>query len=176
MKLSLSSDILTVLPLPILLIVVGTVSSCTPGNLPDLAKPTSQPFSPPPSPDSSSQSFSNTDKTIQVTLYTSDAQCQDYISQVVRLSADQIIDQSVGKILEQQTSADFSIVSYRLDISNGIATIDLRVAPDSGRQIASLSSCEQFALFGSIRKTLTSKPEWNIKDVRFTEGGKEIIF
>jgi hypothetical protein len=178
MKLSLSSDIFTVLPLPILLIVVGAVSSCTPTNLPDPAKPspTSQPFSPPPSPDSSSQSLSNTDKTTQVTLYTSDAQCQDYISQVVKLSADRIIDQSIGKILEQQTSADFSIVSYRLNISNEIATIDLRVAPDSSRQIASLSSCEQFALFGSIRKTLTSKPEWNIKDVRFTQGGKEIIF
>lgn len=171
MKLSLSSDIFTVLLLPILLIVVGTVSSCTPKNLPDPTKPTS-----PPSPNSSSQSLSNTDKTIQVTLYTSDAQCQDYIPQVVRLSADQIIDQSIGKILEQQTSADFSIVSYRLDISNKIATIDLRVAPDSSRQIASLSSCEQFALFGSIRKTLTSQPEWNIKDVRFTQGDKEIIF
>jgi hypothetical protein len=95
---------------------------------------------------------------------------------VVKLSPDQIIDQSIGKILEQQTSADFSIVSYRLNISNEIATIDLRVAPDSSRQIASLSSCEQFALFGSIRKTLTSKLEWNIKDVRFTQGGKEIIF
>ncbi len=70
--------------------------------------------------DSSSQSFSNTDKTTQVTLYTSDAQCQDYISQVVKLSADRIIDQSIGKILEQQTSADFSIVGYRLDISNGL--------------------------------------------------------
>ncbi|MFB2646665.1 hypothetical protein ACE09Y_10395 [Raphidiopsis sp. BLCC-F218] len=178
MKLSLSSDIFTVLPLPILLIVVGSVSSCTPRNFPDPAKPspTSQPFSTPLSPDSSSQSPSNTDKNIPVTLYTSDAQCQDYIPQVVKLSPDQIIDQSIGKILEQQTNADFSIVSYRLNISNEIATIDLRVAPDSSRQIASLSNCEQFALFGSIRKTLTSNLEWNIKDVRFTQGGKEIIF
>ncbi|MFM6369036.1 MAG: sporulation/spore germination protein, partial [Dolichospermum sp.] len=39
----------------------------------------------------------------------------------------------------------------------------------------SLSSCEQFALFGSVRKTLMSNSEWKIKDVRFTERGEDIV-
>jgi hypothetical protein len=63
-----------------------------------------------------------------------------------------------------------------VNVDNGVATIDLRIAPESKRQIVSLSSCEQFALFGSLRKTLTSNPQWNIKDVRFTERGQEVVF
>ncbi|MFO0142950.1 MAG: sporulation/spore germination protein, partial [Aphanizomenon sp.] len=37
------------------------------------------------------------------------------------------------------------------------------------------SSCEQFALFSSIRKTLISNAQWKIKEVRFTERGEDIM-
>ncbi|MFM6472207.1 MAG: sporulation/spore germination protein, partial [Dolichospermum sp.] len=55
-----------------------------------------------------------------------------------------------------------------------VATVDIRVSPESKRQLFSLSSCEQFALFGSVRKTLMSNSEWKIKDVSFTERGEDI--
>lgn len=117
-----------------------------------------------------------TAKTTNVTVYTSDAQCQQLIAQKVPVSADEPVQGAVGKILEQRDSGDFNLSSYRVNVKNGVATVDLRLAPNSKRQIASLSSCEQFALFGSLRKTLTSNAQWKIKDVRFTERGEEIVF
>jgi predicted small secreted protein len=117
-----------------------------------------------------------TSKTTNVTLYTSDAQCQKLIPQKVPVSANEPVEGAVGKILEQRDSGDFNLSNYRINIKNGVATVDLRVGPNSKRQIASLSSCEQFALFGSVRKTLTSNAQWKIKDVRFTERGEEIVF
>ena len=117
-----------------------------------------------------------TGKTTNVTLYTSDVQCQQLLPQKVPVSADEPVKAAVGKILEQRDSGDLNLSSYRVNVKNGVATVDLRVAPNSKRQIASLSSCEQFALFGSVRKTLTSNSQWKIKDVRFTERGEEIVF
>ncbi len=114
-------------------------------------------------------------KTTKVTLYTSDTQCQEFIPKQIAVAVDQPVTDTVGKILEERDSGDFSLSGYRIAIDNGIATVDLRIDANSPRQMTSLSSCEQFALFGSIRKTLTSNPQWNIKDVRFTERGEDII-
>ncbi|MBD2203800.1 GerMN domain-containing protein [Calothrix sp. FACHB-1219] len=122
------------------------------------------------------ESPTTSNQTTDVTLYTSDTQCQQLIPQKVPVSADEPVKAAVGKILEKRDSGDFSLSSYRINVKNGVATVDLRVAPNSKRQIASLSSCEQFALFGSVRKTLTSNAQWKIKDVRFTERGEEIVF
>ncbi|MCP6758894.1 MAG: GerMN domain-containing protein [Fischerella sp. CENA71] len=116
-----------------------------------------------------------TDKTVNVTLYTSDAQCQELVPQKTTVPAQEPVTGAVGKILDQRDNGDFSFSGYRVNIKNGVATVDLRLTPNSQRQITSLSSCEQFALFGSLRKTLTSNPQWGIKDVRFTEQGKEIV-
>ncbi|WP_016951369.1 hypothetical protein [Anabaena sp. PCC 7108] len=113
-------------------------------------------------------------KTTNVTLYTSDEQCQVLIPKPASVSADEPMTEAIGKIIEQRDTADFSLSGYRVNVNNGVATVDLRIAPDSKRQITSLSSCEQFALFGSLRKTLTSNAQWKIKDVRFTERDKEI--
>ncbi|BAY99631.1 hypothetical protein NIES37_36140 [Tolypothrix tenuis PCC 7101] len=116
-----------------------------------------------------------TGKTTNITLYTSDTQCQQLIPQKVAVPADEPVEGAVSKILEQRDSGDFNLSSYRVNLKNGVATVDLRVSPNSKRQIASLSSCEQFAMFGSLRKTLTSNPQWKIKEVRFTERGEEIV-
>jgi hypothetical protein len=116
----------------------------------------------------------STAPTTNVTLYTSDTQCQELIPQVVSVSAAAPIKSTVGKILEKQDRSDFSLSGYRVNVKQGVATIDLRMSPESKRQLASLSSCEQFALFGSLRKTLTSNAKWNIKEVYFTERGEEI--
>jgi hypothetical protein len=113
-------------------------------------------------------------KTTNVTLYTSDDQCQELIPKKADVSAQEPMNEAIGKIFKEQDTADFSVSGYRININNGVATVDVRIAPDSKRQVSSLSSCEQFALFGSVRKTLISNSQWKIKDVRFTERGKDI--
>jgi len=115
-----------------------------------------------------------TDKTVNVTLYTSDTQCQELIPTQVSVSAKKAVTSAISKILEQRDTGDFSLSGYRVSIKHGVATVDLRISPNSQRQLTSLSNCEQFALFGSLRKTLTSNAQWNIKKVRFTEQGKDI--
>ncbi|TBR60011.1 sporulation/spore germination protein [Westiellopsis prolifica IICB1] len=126
-------------------------------------------------PNSGSPTTDKTDKTVNVTLYTSDAQCQELVPQKTTVPAQEPVTGAVGKILDQRDNGDFSFSGYRVNIKDGVATVDLRLTPNSQRQITSLSSCEQFALFGSLRKTLTSNPQWGIKDVRFTEQGKDIV-
>lgn len=177
--------------LPILLLALcTTVTSCDSSNssnnnseiAPDntsIVTPTTQGKN---SSTSSVQNFSSEFNTkalsgnnTSITLYVSDDQCQELIPQKTEVSMDEPIEDAVGKIFKQQNTADFSIVGYRIDINNGIATVDLRIDPKSKRQISSLSSCEQFTLFNSVRKTLTSNSQWKIKDVRFTEKGENII-
>jgi Sporulation and spore germination len=113
-------------------------------------------------------------KTTDVTLYTVNSQCE-LVSKTTSVSAEEPINAAVGKILEQRDNSDFNLSGYRVNVKDGIATVDLRIAPNSKRMPASLSSCEQTAIFGSLRKTLTSNSQWKIKDVRFTEKGKEIV-
>jgi hypothetical protein len=113
-------------------------------------------------------------KTTDITVYTSDAECQELVPQKTPVSSQEPVAGAVGKVLEGRDNGDFSLSGYRVNVKNGIATVDLRLSPNSKRILTSLSSCEQFALFGSLRKTLTSNSQWNIKDVRFTEKGEEI--
>jgi hypothetical protein len=113
-------------------------------------------------------------KTTNVTVYTSDAQCQELIPQKADVSAAEPMNEAIGKIFKEQNTADFSVSGYRVNVKNGVAIVDIRISPDSKRQVSSLSSCEQFALFSSVRKTLISNSQWKIKDVRFTERGEEI--
>lgn len=114
-------------------------------------------------------------KTVNVTLYTSDVQCQEFVPEKVTVPAKEPVTNAIGRIIEEQDTADFSVSGYRVRVKNGIATVDLRLSPQSKRQFASLSSCEQFALFGSLRKTLTSNSQWKIQEVRFTNKGEEIV-
>jgi Sporulation and spore germination len=121
-----------------------------------------------------SASFAPTGKTVDVTVYSSDAQCQELVPQKAVVPAEEPVAGAVGKILEGRDSGDFSLSGYRVSVKDGVATVDFRLNPSSKRFLTSLSSCEQFALFGSLRKTLTSNNQWKIKDVRFTEKGEEV--
>ena len=164
--------------LPFIILAIATsISSCT-GNFnftsrnPDTEIPpptTTPPTTPTPT------SEIPTGQTANVTLYTSDLQCQELIPQTASVPTTEPITSAVGKILKQQDTADFELSGYRVQVENSIATVDFRLSPASQRQFVSLSSCEQFALFASLRKTLISNTEWNIKEVRFTERGEEII-
>ena len=135
--------------------------------------PTTTPFGTQTPP--SSETPKTSSKNVDITVYTSDLQCQELLPKTVSVSVDEPVKDAVGRIIAEKDSGDFNISNYRVNVDNGIATVDLRLSPNSPRQFTSLSSCEQFALFGSLKKTLTSNPKWNIKDVRFTEAGEEII-
>jgi hypothetical protein len=92
------------------------------------------------------------------------------------VSAGSPVDAAVGKVLEKASSGDFDLAGYRVNVNSksGVATVDLRLAPNAQRQFLSLSTCEQFALFGSLRKTLVDNAQLKIKDVRFTEQGQDL--
>lgn len=114
-------------------------------------------------------------KTVRVNLYQPDIECKKLMPSPVVVERDRAMDAAVSKVLQARNSADFTVVGYRINIDEyGVATVDLRLKPDSRRQFISLSMCEQFALFGSLRETLTNHPDWKIKDVKFTERGKLI--
>lgn len=113
-------------------------------------------------------------KNSDITVFTSDLQCQKLVPQKVSVSSNAPMKDAVGKIIASKNTADLNISNYRVNVNNGTATVDLRIPPDSPRQLVSLSSCEQFTLFKSIEKTLTSNPKWNVKNVKFTQSGEEI--
>lgn len=113
-------------------------------------------------------------QTLTLNIYQADSQCQALVPKPVAIPAGAPVDAAVGKVLEQAESGDFDLAGYRVAVNSGVATIDLRLSPDAQRRFVSLSSCEQFALFGSLRRTLTDNSQLNIKDVRFTEQGQEL--
>ncbi|WP_448602602.1 sporulation/spore germination protein [Thermoleptolyngbya sp.] len=112
-----------------------------------------------------------------VTVYQADDQCVNFVPEQVQVPADRPMQAAVGKVLEKQGDGDFDLGGYRVSLNaqTGEATVDLRLVPGSKRQIVSLSACEQFALFGSLRETLMKNSDWNVKSVRFTERGEEIV-
>ena len=115
-------------------------------------------------------------KTVSLNIYQADSQCQALVSEKVAIPLANSVNAAVGNVLKQADSGDFDLVGYRVNVNanSRMATVDLRLSPDSRRQFVSLSTCEQFALFGSLRKTLTSNSQLKIKAVRFTQQGKEI--
>ena len=115
--------------------------------------------------------------TITINVYQIDNQCNDFIAETVDVPRSNSLEMAVAKVIEKSNINEFSLASSKvtLDSQTGIATVDFQVAANSKRRFISLSSCEQLNLFGSLRKTLIENPDWQIKDVRFTEGGKEIV-
>ncbi|WP_228062025.1 sporulation/spore germination protein [Coleofasciculus sp. LEGE 07081] len=118
----------------------------------------------------------NPANTVTLSIYQADSQCETLIPEKVDVPTTNSANAAVGKVLEQVNSSDFELAGYRVNLnsSSGVATIDLRLSPDSRRHFASLSTCERFALFGSLRKTLIENSPLKIKEVRFTEQGQEI--
>lgn len=148
----------------------------TPAPDPDGGDTASSP-TPASSPEGVPDSPESTAEMMTVTIFKADDQCVNFLPEEVQVAGDRPIEGAVGKVLEGQGSGDFDLNGYRVNIdeASGIATVDLRMNPDSDRTLVSLSACEQFALFGSLRETLVQNPAWNIKEVRFTEGGEEIL-
>lgn len=118
-----------------------------------------------------------TTQTTNATIYQVDSQCEDFVSKPVVLPTTEPMEAAVKQVLAAWDTADFSLAGYRVtvDEDSRTATVDLRVDPNSKRRLTSLSSCEQLALFGALRKTLTANRQWNIDTVRFTEQGEEVV-
>jgi len=115
------------------------------------------------------------EKQVAVTLYRVDRQCMALMPRNVMVPATRPMEGAIARLLEERDNTDFSLAGYRLTVTNGRATVDLRIATDSPRVFQSLSQCEQLELFGGIRKTLMGNPAWKIQSVRFTEKGEEIL-
>ena len=116
--------------------------------------------------------------TTTVTIYTADSQCAHLIPQTINVSKDRVLVEAVGRAIAPLSTADFELTGYRVNVDRQLqlATIDFRLAPNSRRRFISLSPCEQFALFASLRKTLTENTHWQIRDVRFTQRGEPLQF
>lgn len=111
---------------------------------------------------------------VTVTIYKADSQCVNFLPEEVEVSGDRAMQAAVGEVLKTYSNPDFDLSGYRVEMKDGVATVDLRIPANSPRTITSLSACEQFALFGSLRETLTKNPDWQVQSVRFTERGEEI--
>lgn len=113
--------------------------------------------------------------TVPVTVYQVDSQCSELVPRQITVPKEQALETAIAEVLAQQSSSDFSL-QYRVntDEDQQRVTIDFRVPTNADRTFNSLSSCEQLALFGSLRKTITSNPNWQINQVIFTERGEEI--
>lgn len=118
-----------------------------------------------------------TARTVALNIYQVDSQCEALVPESMAVPADSPLESAVGTVLKQTDSADFELAGYRIQVNpkSRVATVDFRLSPNSRRKFVSLSMCEQFALFGSLRKTLTNNSRLNIKNVRFTEQGQEIV-
>ena len=116
------------------------------------------------------------EKTVSITIYEADAECETFVPMQVEVSRTNPLDGAISAVLDRWNSGDFTLAGYEvsLDEATRIATVDLRVDPASERQFISLSTCERFALFGSLSQTLTQNSQWQISRVQFTEKGQPI--
>ena len=117
------------------------------------------------------------DSTAKVTVYEVDNLCQSLKPETVTGPENQLMSSAVNEVLKQEIFASLGLVGYRLKIDRdlGIATVDLRASGNSRQKLQNLSSCQMLGMFGGVRQTLTSYAPWQIKTVRFTELGEDIV-
>ncbi|MEG4530760.1 hypothetical protein [Microcoleus sp. D2_18a_D3] len=117
------------------------------------------------------------ENTATVTVYKVDNLCQTLKPETVTGPENQLMSSAVNEVLKQQIFDSLGLAGYRLKIDRdlGIATVDLRASGNSRQKLQNLSSCQMLGLFGGLRQTLTSYAPWQIKTVRFTELGEDIL-
>ena len=117
------------------------------------------------------------ENTVAVPIYVMDDDCNDYVERSVQVDPDDAMSDAVGKVITNNEYDSFELSGYRVKVNSelGIATVDLRLSPESERQFVSLSSCEQRTLFGGVEQTLLSNPDWKIEAVQFTNRGEDIV-
>ncbi len=117
------------------------------------------------------------DTTAIVTVYKVDNLCQSLKPETVTGADKQLMSSAVNEVLKQQIFDSLGLAGYRLSVDRDlrIATVDLRASGNSRQKLQNLSSCQMLGLFGGVRQTLTSYAPWQIKTVRFTELGQDIV-
>lgn len=111
-----------------------------------------------------------------VTLYLLDDQCLDFVPQTLSVPEDTALAATVDHLLATQTPDDLSLLGYRVQQQDRTLTLDIRLSNQSRRSLEALSLCEQTALFGSLQRTLTQHPDWNLDAIAFTQGGVPLQF
>ena len=117
------------------------------------------------------------ENTVTLTVYKVDNLCQSLNPETITGPDNQLMSSAVNEVLNQQIFSSLGLVGYRLKIDRdlGIATIDLRATGNSRQKLQNLSSCQMLGLFGGVRQTLSNYAPWQIKTVRFTELGEDIL-
>ncbi|MEG3938900.1 hypothetical protein QT995_12150 [Microcoleus sp. S36b_A3] len=117
------------------------------------------------------------ENTVTVKVYKVNNLCQTLNPETVTGTDNQLMSSVINEVLKQQIFDSLGLVGYRLTIDRdlGIATLDLRAFGNSRQKLQNLSSCQMLGLFGGVRQTLTSYAPWQIKTVRFTELGQDIV-
>jgi hypothetical protein len=143
---------------------------------PDVA---TTPFAVPSPNPSLSPNLSPTGATVSVEIYSIDQTCENLVPSQITVPADRTLEASITSLLTRASPDGLSPLNYSIavDSATGEATLDLRptLSGDPPRSLRSLSSCEQLALFGSLRETLLSRSEWGIRSVEFTENGEPLM-
>ncbi|MFK8182202.1 MAG: hypothetical protein AB8B99_02425 [Phormidesmis sp.] len=112
---------------------------------------------------------------VTVSVYTIDAQCDEFVEETVQVPGDKAISEAVGKAMGAVDYNAFKLEGYQVNVTGNTAIVDMKLSPSSERQFVSLSSCEQRALFGSVEETLLNNPDWDVDAVKFTDSGKELV-
>jgi len=117
------------------------------------------------------------EETVNLTIYKTDNICKSLTPEPAMVPVSQSVDTAIAQVLDQKVLSNLGLGGYRvkIDPEKGMATVDLRVSPNSPRHLKSLSSCEMLALFGGLRQTLTNYAPWQIKAVHFTDLGEDIF-
>jgi hypothetical protein len=115
-----------------------------------------------------------TDVVTTINRYELDENCKGFVAKKTPIGKKQSLETAVGSVIESFNSADFELSGYRVSRAGRVATIDLRVPPQSKRGLTSLSYCEQQSLFGSLRRTLVQNGQLAIGQVKFTSQGKPV--
>lgn len=110
-----------------------------------------------------------------VKVYRANGDCATLAAELVSVPEETLVH-AVGAAIDHFSTADFPITGYRVNHNRETqtVTVDLRLPPDAPRPFASLSPCEQFALFGSIRQTVTQFEPEAVQGVDFTTQGQSI--
>lgn len=115
---------------------------------------------------------------VWVTQYGINANCDGFEAQGEVLIHPDRLDGLVGQLLQapQQAVNALDLTGYRVqrESDGSTVTIDFRIAPDSQRQLVSLSACEQMMLLGSLRETLLENPALGVETVRFSDRGEPV--
>ncbi len=133
-------------------------------------QPTSTPFK------TSANGSTNTGSTVPIAIYQMDSGCNILVPKTENLPKEKTLDAAVGAVISRSNSADFTISDYGITKEGNIATIVLRLPPTAKRPFVAMSACEQMSLFGALRATIVGRSDWNIRDVEFSDGKKEIEF